>query len=72
MFFPVLIIVMGIVWLLNSLNLISTNVWSIILPVAVILAGISMISNRKCMWCGWHHHHHNHNDQGNNSQPDKF
>jgi hypothetical protein len=54
MFFPILIIVVGIIWLLNNLNIISTSVWSIIMPVAVILAGISMVSGKKCSWCDWH------------------
>jgi hypothetical protein len=55
MFFPVLVIVVGIVWLLNNLGIISTGVWSIILPVAVILAGVSMISKKNCSWCNLHH-----------------
>lgn len=48
---PFLVIIVGIVWLLNNVGVISTNLWSIILPVAVILAGISMLSKKNCSWC---------------------
>jgi len=51
MFFPVLVIIVGIVWLLNNLGIVSTDIWSIILPAAVILAGISMLTKKNCPCC---------------------
>jgi len=52
MFFPALVIIVGIVWLLNNLGIISADLWSILLPAAVILAGISMLSKKDgCKWC---------------------
>ncbi len=53
MFFPVLIIIIGLIWLLNGLGLISTSVWSVILPIAVILTGVAMISKKNCWGCNW-------------------
>ncbi|MFA6304217.1 MAG: DUF5668 domain-containing protein [Patescibacteria group bacterium] len=64
MFFPILVIVLGLVWLFNNLGIISADVWSVILPVALILAGISMLNKKKCSWCSWNWQGHNHdNDQ---------
>jgi len=51
MFFPVLVIVVGAVWLLSNLGVISADLWSVILPAAVILAGLSMLSKKHCPWC---------------------
>jgi len=62
MFFPILIIVVGLIWLLNSLGIISTDLWSIVLPVAVVLAGISMLT-KKCCCC------HKKTDHGSESEP---
>ena len=53
MFIPVLVIVVGLVWLFNNLGIISTDVWSVILPVAVILAGISMMKKNHVSWSSW-------------------
>ena len=52
MFFPALIIIVGLIWLLNSLGIVSTEVWQVILPVVVILWGVSMVS-KKHSWCSW-------------------
>lgn len=61
MFIPVLVIVVGLVWLFNNLGIISANVWSVILPVAVILAGISMFTKKSGNWCSWCFGGHDHN-----------
>ena len=52
MFFPALVIIVGLVWLFSNLGIISADIWSIVLPAAVILAGISMYSKKGCHWCG--------------------
>ena len=54
MFIPILVIVVGIVWLLNNLGVISADIWSIVWPVAVILLGVSMLSKRNYWWCSKH------------------
>jgi len=55
MFLGVLVLVVGVVWLLNSLGIISADVWQVILPVAVILAGFTMMGKHcncgKCWFC---------------------
>ncbi len=64
MFLPILVIVVGLVWLFNNLGIISANVWSVILPVAVVLAGISMMKKSRGGWSSWCCGGHDHkNDQ---------
>ncbi|MBU1036768.1 hypothetical protein KKF32_01875 [Patescibacteria group bacterium] len=53
MFFPILVVVVGIIWLLKNLGVISTDAWLIIFPVAVILAGLTMFSKKSCPWCSY-------------------
>ena len=53
MFLAIAIIVIGAVFLLQNLGIISSNVWSIIWPALLIIAGISMIcKNQGCCFCG--------------------
>jgi hypothetical protein len=69
MFLPVLVIVFGAIWLLNTLGIISTSAWAVILPVTVILLGVSMLDKKKCGahcwgWCGHSkEHRHDHTEQ---------
>lgn len=53
MFFPVAIIVIGAIFLLQNLGLISSNVWGIIWPALLIIAGASMIWKKGDCCCGW-------------------
>ena len=49
MFIPALIIIVGLIWLFTNLGIISTSAWDVILPLAVILFGISMYAKHgKC------------------------
>jgi hypothetical protein len=49
MFIPALIIIVGLVWLFTNLGIISDGAWDIILPLAVILFGITMYTKHsKC------------------------
>jgi len=57
MFFGIAIIVIGLVFLLQNLGIISSSVWEIIWPSLLVVAGISMICKRQgcCTWgckCG--------------------
>jgi len=47
MFFSLILIVTGIVFLLQNLGYISEGAWSIIWPVISILIGISILVKRK-------------------------
>jgi len=55
MFLGVLVLVVGVVWLLNGLGIISADLWQIILPLIVILAGFSLMGKHcncgKCWFC---------------------
>lgn len=48
MFFGIAIVVIGAVFLLQNLGVISSNVWSIIWPSLLIIAGICMIRKNGC------------------------
>jgi membrane-associated PAP2 superfamily phosphatase len=52
MFFGIAVVVIGVVFLLQNLGFISSNVWSIIWPVLIILFGFSIIF-KKGNCCGW-------------------
>ena len=44
--FPVILLVVGIVWLLNDLNIFSVDIpW---IPVVIIIVALGMIFNRLC------------------------
>lgn len=52
---PWLLIVIGLIFLLENLNIIPGINWSIIWPVLLICAGLYMMKKRggdSC--CGWH------------------
>lgn len=46
------IIVIGIVFLLQNMGLISVSVWQVIWPLLIILLGVSMITKGSGC-CGW-------------------
>jgi len=55
MVFPWLLIIIGLVFLLENLNLIPDVDWSIVWPIFLILAGVFMLKKKNgdsC--CGWH------------------
>lgn len=55
MLIPWLLIVFGLIFLLENLNVIPGVEWSIVWPVILILAGLYMMKKRSgdsC--CGWH------------------
>jgi len=43
MFFGLLVLVIGVVFLLKNLGYISSSVWDIIWPTIIIIAGLAMI-----------------------------
>lgn len=52
---PWLLIVLGVIFLLENLNLLPWFNWSVIWPVILILAGLYLLKKRSghdC--CGWH------------------
>ncbi len=52
MFIPGLIIVVGVVWLLKSLGILNSDIWSLIWPVALIILGISMLFRKGRRFAG--------------------
>lgn len=54
MLVPWLLIIIGLIFLLENLNLIPAANWSIVWPVILILAGLCMLKKKggdSC--CGW-------------------
>jgi len=54
MMFPWLLIIIGLIFLLENLNLIPIVDWSIVWPIILILAGVFMLKKKSgdaC--CGW-------------------
>ena len=52
---PWLLIIVGLIFLLENLNLIPSVDWSIVWPIILILAGLFMLKKKSgdgC--CGWH------------------
>lgn len=50
-----LVILLGIVYLLATLNYITPIQLSILLPIIIIYVGIAMVSRQRCWHCGiWH------------------
>lgn len=54
---PVLIILLGLLWLLSALDVISLNIVSITLPVIIIVIGLMVLFRGDCPRC-------NHDDEG--------
>jgi hypothetical protein len=55
MMIPWLLVILGIIFLLENLNLIPILDWSIVWPIIMILAGLYMLKKKggdSC--CGWH------------------
>jgi hypothetical protein len=48
---PLLIILLGLLWLLSALNVISINIVSIILPIIVIAIGLMVLFKGECRCC---------------------
>ena len=50
-----IVVLVGAVFLLKNLGLISGVEWSIIWPIIAIYIGIAMIARSRCWHCGvWH------------------
>ena len=47
MFFPLAIIIIGAILLLENLNVISGNIWEWVWPALIIVLGLSMLLGRK-------------------------
>ncbi|MFA5368898.1 MAG: DUF5668 domain-containing protein [Candidatus Paceibacterota bacterium] len=56
MFIGFAIILIGVIFLLQNLGLISANVWQVIWPVLIILLGLSIISKNSCQAWKWEVH----------------
>ncbi len=55
MMMPWLLIIVGLIFLLENLNIIPGVEWSIVWPIILILAGVMMLKKKSgdsC--CGWH------------------
>jgi hypothetical protein len=48
---PLLIILLGLLWLLSALNVVSMYALSIILPIVVIAIGLMVLFKGECQCC---------------------
>jgi hypothetical protein len=49
------VILVGIVYLLRGVGLITMVQWGILWPIIIIYIGIAMVSRHRCWHCGvWH------------------
>ena len=57
MVFGLILIAVGVIALLEKLNVINGNVWNYTLPVILLIIGLSMVfgrfRRRRWMWWGW-------------------
>ncbi|MCX6784757.1 MAG: DUF5668 domain-containing protein [Candidatus Komeilibacteria bacterium] len=53
MIFPWVIIILGVIFLLQNLNILPPGFWSYFWPIILIAIGLSMLSKRSGGWCGW-------------------
>ncbi len=60
MFLGIAVIVIGLVFLLQSLGIISGSVWSVIWPCILILIGVGIICKEKGRCCCGEHHEEHH------------
>lgn len=71
--FGFIIIILGILFLLVNLNIITEGVWDIFWPLLLIVLGVGLIIKKKrsrCWVCGWqghetdaHFHEHGNSDK---------
>ncbi len=62
MLFGIIVLLLGVVFLLQNLGVLTASVWAIFWPALLILFGLSVMFRRKhCWWCG-SFHKHNHED----------
>lgn len=54
MFMGLIVLLIGLIFLLKNLGIITTGFWTIFWPVIVILIGINMLLGRRWWhWWGW-------------------
>lgn len=58
MIFALFLVLIGLVWLLSNLGLITTTVAQIIWPIILIAIGLTLLLKKKHRYfdwcCGWH------------------
>jgi len=54
MYIAIAIIIIGAIYLLKNLGVISVNLWSIIWPILIILFGIALLIRKKKYRDGFH------------------
>jgi membrane-bound ClpP family serine protease len=66
MFFGLLLIVIGVIFLLQNLGYLSASAWGVLWPVIVVIIGLTFIFGRSRTWW-WYHMQEkkNRNDQEN-------
>jgi hypothetical protein len=58
--FGLVLLIVGIVWFMQSLGLIDSTIWGILLPLVMIAFGLKILNRhaygeKHCMMCGGHH-----------------
>ncbi|HOY56247.1 MAG TPA: DUF5668 domain-containing protein [bacterium] len=50
MFFGLLLVALGVIFLLQNLHILSAATWGLIWPVLVIILGLSMVLKKNKKW----------------------
>jgi len=56
MLFGIIVLVIGVMFLLQSTGVIAGSVWAIFWPILLIIIGLAIIFRRKHCWCCGGHH----------------
>lgn len=56
-FVPLLIVLIGLSFLLQALQILTSDLVAILWPILLILAGLAKLSGRKCECCMHHEGH---------------
>ncbi|MEI6378590.1 MAG: DUF5668 domain-containing protein [Candidatus Falkowbacteria bacterium] len=54
MMMPILIMLLGIVFLLKALNVMTADMTALVWPIIIILIGLMKMMGRMCKCCGGH------------------
>lgn len=62
MIFPWVIIILGVIFLLQNLNILPAGFWNYFWPIILIAIGLSMLNKRNGGCCGWCSSKNSHKD----------
>ena len=50
---PMIIFVIGLLFFLNAVDVVTTNALNILWPIAVMIGGLTKMMGYKCKCCNW-------------------